>query len=335
MNNNSIPVTLLTGYLGAGKTTLLNRILSEKHGKKYAVVVNEFGEVGIDNELIISSEEEVFEMNNGCICCTVRGDLIRILSGLLQRDENFEGILIETTGLADPGPVIQTFFVDDEIRDKVHLDQVVTVVDSAHFLSRIKDSHEAEEQVAFADLIIVNKKDLVNKDYLTDVSKKIRVLNNQADLIETVNCEVDLDKLLDRKSFSLDRLLKIEPGFMEEDPADHVHDETISSICLTCEEPLNPKKFSSWMQNLIREFGTNIFRSKGILYFENSNKQYVFQGVHMVMDSKWGPDWKDESDKVSKIVFIGRGLDAMNLKEGFDKCVGEVSNEQIRKENAV
>ena len=143
MNNNSIPVTLLTGYLGAGKTTLLNKILSEKHGKKYAVVVNEFGEVGIDNELIISSEEEVFEMNNGCICCTVRGDLIRILSGLLERDENFEGILIETTGLADPGPVIQTFFVDDDLRDKVHLDQVVTVVDSAHFLSRVEDSHEA------------------------------------------------------------------------------------------------------------------------------------------------------------------------------------------------
>ena len=197
MKKNRIPVTLLTGYLGAGKTTLLNRILTENHNKNYAVIVNEFGEVGIDNDLVVGVDEEVFEMNNGCICCTVRGDLIQIVSGLLKRTEAFDGIIIETTGLADPGPVIQTFFVDDELSTRVELDQVVTVVDAAHFLDRVDDSHEAEEQAAFADLIILNKTDLVDETGLAAVRDKILSLNNQVRIIESQKCNVELTRFQD------------------------------------------------------------------------------------------------------------------------------------------
>ena len=282
MKKNRIPVTLLTGYLGAGKTTLLNRILTENHNKNFAVIVNEFGEVGIDNDLVVGVDEEVFEMNNGCICCTVRGDLIRIVSGLLKRTEAFDGIIIETTGLADPGPVIQTFFVDDELSTRVELDQVVTVVDAAHFLDRVDDSHEAEEQAAFADLIILNKTDLVDETGLAAVRDKILSLNNQVRIIESQKCNVELDEVLDRKAFDLSRLLAIEPGLMEEDPEDHEHDETISSVSLNCEAPLDAKKFSAWMRELIRENGTAIFRSKGILCLDDSDRRYVFQGVHML-----------------------------------------------------
>ena len=212
------PVTLLTGYLGAGKTTLLNRILSEDHGKTYAVVVNEFGEIGIDNDLVIGADEEVFEMNNGCICCTVRGDLIRIISGLLDRAEQFDGILIETTGLADPGPVIQTFFVDDDLRGRVALDQVVTLVDAAHFLDKVDESHEAEEQAAFADLLILNKTDLVDAEKLGAVRAKLKSLNSEARVIETQQSEVPLSELLDRGAFDLDRILAIEPGLWRKTP---------------------------------------------------------------------------------------------------------------------
>ena len=331
MKKNRIPVTLLTGYLGAGKTTLLNRILTENYNKNYAVIVNEFGEVGIDNDLVVGVDEEVFEMNNGCICCTVRGDLIRIVSGLLKRTEAFDGIIIETTGLADPGPVIQTFFVDDELSTRVELDQVVTVVDAAHFLDRVDDSHEAEEQAAFADLIILNKTDLVDETGLAAVRDKILSLNNQVRIIESQKCNVELDEVLDRKAFDLSRLLAIEPGLMEEDPEDHEHDETISSVSLNCEAPLDAKKFSAWMRELIRENGTAIFRSKGILCLDDSDRRYVFQGVHMVMDSQWGDPWGSDEKRSSKLVFIGRGLDQMGLKEGFLSCARDYQNEHTDK----
>nr|MBX2835268.1 GTP-binding protein [Gammaproteobacteria bacterium] len=281
------PVTLLTGYLGAGKTTLLNRILTENHGKKYAVVVNEFGEVGIDNDLVIGADEEVFEMNNGCICCTVRGDLIRIISGLLQRSEDFDGILIETTGLADPGPVIQTFFVDDDLRGRVSLDQVVTLVDCKHFLDKVEQSHEAEEQVAFADLVILNKTDLVSDTELETVKSKVLELNAQAELVLSEQSNVPIEKILHRGAFDLDRILEIEPGLLEEDPEDHEHDDTITSFSFSTTTPLDAKSFSTWMREVVKEQGTKIFRSKGILSFDSSEKRYVFQGVHMVMDSQW------------------------------------------------
>ena len=314
------PVTLLTGYLGAGKTTLLNRILTEQHGKKYAVVVNEFGEQGIDNDLVIGADEEVFEMNNGCICCTVRGDLIRILGGLMDRAESFDGILIETTGLADPGPVIQTFFVDDELSGRVALDQVVTVVDAAHFLDKVEESHEAEEQVAFADLVIVNKIDLVGSDQRAGVVARIKALNPHAKIVETSQSAVPLEMLLDRAAFDLDRLLSIEPGFLEEDPEDHEHDDSIGSVSLVAETPLEARRFSEWMRGLVRDQGPSIFRSKGILSFTDASRRYVFQGVHMVMDSQWGPEWRPDEVRVSRLVFIGRDLDAGQLEAGFRAC---------------
>ncbi len=314
------PVTLLTGYLGAGKTTLLNRILTEDHGKKYAVVVNEFGEVGIDNDLVIGADEEVFEMNNGCICCTVRGDLIRIISGLLDRAEAFDGILIETTGLADPGPVIQTFFVDDDLRGRVALDQVVTVVDACHFLEKVEESHEAEEQVAFADLLILNKTDLVDAAGLAAVRAKLSQLNGQARVIETQQSAVPLAEVMDKGAFDLDRILAIEPGLLEEDPEDHEHDDTVTSFSLTSTEPLEAKAFSAWMRQTVKEHGTKIFRSKGILALDQSDKRYVFQGVHMVMDSRWGAPWAAGEDRTSRLVFIGRGLDQALLTAGFENC---------------
>ena len=286
--NGKTPVTILTGYLGAGKTTLLNRILTENHGKRYAVVVNEFGEEGIDNELVLDAEEEIFEMNNGCICCTVRGDLIRILTGLMDRADDFDGILVETTGLADPGPVVQTFFVDDDLRERVKLDTVVTLIDAKHFLDKVDSQHEAEEQVAFADVLIVNKMDLVEENDFAAVKSKVRQINPHARLFTTSHSGVDLAEILDQGSFDLQKLLELEPGFLEEDPEDHEHDDTITSVSLTCEEPIDARRFSEWMRTLIREQGTDIFRSKGILKINGDDRRYVFQGVHMVMDSEWG-----------------------------------------------
>ncbi|MEO1329298.1 MAG: GTP-binding protein [Pseudomonadota bacterium] len=319
------PVTLLTGYLGAGKTTLLNRILTEQHGKKYAVVVNEFGEIGIDNDLVVGADEEVFEMNNGCICCTVRGDLIRIVGGLLDRAEQFDGVLIETTGLADPGPVIQTFFVDDALRERTRLDQVVTVVDAAHFLDKVDEAHEAEEQAAFADLLILNKIDLVDAEQLEKVRAKLRSLNPQARVIETQNSAAPLEAVLDRAAFDLNRLLEIEPGFLEEDPEDHEHDDSIVSVSLSSDAPLEAKAFSEWMRALVREHGPKIFRSKGVLAFHDAGRRYVFQGVHMVMDSQWGAPWGGAEARRSRLVFIGRGLDPAMLQSGFESCRAKVA----------
>ncbi|WP_095590207.1 CobW family GTP-binding protein [Actibacterium ureilyticum] len=321
---STTPVTLLTGYLGAGKTTLLNRILTEDHGKTYAVVVNEFGEEGIDNDLVIGADEEVFEMNNGCICCTVRGDLIRILSGLMDRAEQFDGILIETTGLADPGPVIQTFFVDDDLRGRVALDQVVTLVDCLHFLDKVAESHEAEEQVAFADLVILNKTDLVPPATLQAVRDKVQALNAQARIVMSERSNVPLDAVLDRGAFDLNRILEIEPGLLDEDPEDHTHDESVTSFSLTADTPLEAKAFSAWMRQLVKEQGTGIFRSKGILCFADAEKRYVFQGVHMVMDSQWGAPWAPAEDRTSRLVFIGRGLDRAAIAAGFESCLARV-----------
>lgn len=223
------PVTVLTGYLGAGKTTLLNRILTEQHGKKYAVIINEFGEIGIDNELVVDADEEVFEMNNGCICCTVRGDLIRIIEGLFKRKDRFDAIIVETTGLADPGPVAQTFFVDEDVARRARLDSIVTVVDARHLPARLKDSREAEEQIAFADVIVLNKTDLVSPAELAEVERRIRSVNRFAQIHHATKCDVALDKVLDRGAFDLNRILDLEPDFLKNNPAHgeagHVHDE--------------------------------------------------------------------------------------------------------------
>jgi len=318
MNDQKIPVTVITGYLGAGKTTLLNRILTEEHGKKYAVIVNEFGEVGIDNELVVNADEEIFEMNNGCICCTVRGDLIRIISTLMKRPGEFDGMIIETTGLADPAPIIQTFFVDDDVQDRMALDSVVTVIDAKHFLDQVDKGHEVEEQVAFADIILLNKTDQVNVDVLKRTLGKIQSINRFAKILETVTCRVKLEDVLDCGSFDLNRILDIEPGLLTEED-DHEHDDTIISVSLKTEAPLDSEKFSKWIQGFIMERGTDVLRSKGIINLDGQDNRYVFQGVHMVMDSTWGAPWGDVG-RESKLVFIGRDLEAKGLEKEFLAC---------------
>ncbi|MCA1969751.1 MAG: GTP-binding protein, partial [Rhizobium sp.] len=216
-----IPVTVLTGYLGAGKTTLLNRILSESHGKKYAVIVNEFGEIGIDNDLIVESDEEIYEMNNGCVCCTVRGDLIRVVEGLMRRPGRFDGIIVETTGLADPVPVAQTFFMDDDVRAKTELDAVVALVDAKHLPLRLKDSREAEDQIAFADVVVINKTDLVSHDELHRIEDIVRAINPSARIYATTRSGVDLAKVLNQGAFNLERALENDPHFLDHDDPDH------------------------------------------------------------------------------------------------------------------
>jgi G3E family GTPase len=340
---SQVPVTVLTGYLGAGKTTLLNRILTENHGRKYAVVINEFGELGIDNDIVVDTDEEIFEMNNGCICCTVRGDLIRVIGGLMKRPGTLDGIIVETTGLADPGPVAQTFFQDDEVRSRTRLDAIVTVVDARHFLLHVDDGVEAREQAAFADVILLNKTDLVSPEELAKVEARIRQINPYARLHRTQKSAVALAEILDRHAFDLQRILAIEPDFLEaghdhlhdhdhehcDDPThdhhhhhdhDHGHLENIGSISLTSDKPIDDQKFQRWISTILRELGTEIFRSKGILDISGAAKKYVFQGVHMMMDGDWGNPWKDGEKRMSKLVFIGRKLDGEQLRRGFAAC---------------
>ena len=314
-----IPVTVLTGYLGAGKTTLLNRILSEQHGRRYAVIVNEFGEIGIDNDLVVDADEEVFEMNNGCICCTVRGDLIRIIDGLMKRKGRFDAILIETTGLADPAPVAQTFFVDEEVRARTRLDAIVTVVDARHLQERLADSHEAEEQVAFADVILVNKTDLVGPDELAAVETRIRRINPYARLLRTSRCDVPLEEVLDRRAFDLARILELEPDFLTD--AEHEHDEDVTSISLRSPSPVDPQRFMPWLQDLVRERGQDILRTKGILAFPDEARRYVVQGVHMLLEGDLQRAWRADETRDSRLVLIGRGLDRAALERGFASCV--------------
>jgi G3E family GTPase len=338
-----IPVTVLTGYLGAGKTTLLNRILSENHGKKYAVIVNEFGEIGIDNDLIIGADEEVFEMNNGCVCCTVRGDLVRILDGLMKRKGKFDAIIVETTGLADPAPVAQTFFVDEDVQKNARLDAVVTVADAKWLSDRLKDAPEAKNQIAFADVIVLNKSDLVTSAELAEVEARIRAINPYAKLHRTERCKVELSDVLDRGAFDLDRILDIEPDFLEAgDDHDHdhdhdghhhhhdhghghglkhYHDEDMQSLSLRSDKPLDPSKFMPWLQELVASEGQKILRSKGILAFHDDDDRYVFQGVHMMLEGDHQRKWKDDEPRESRLVFIGRELPQEAIREGFARCI--------------
>jgi G3E family GTPase len=345
-NQEKIPVTVLTGYLGAGKTTLLNRILSEPHGKKYAVIVNEFGEIGIDNDLVVGADEEVFEMNNGCICCTVRGDLVRILDGLMRRKGKFDAIIVETTGLADPAPVAQTFFIDENVGRRTRLDAVVTVADAKWLNDRLKDAPEAKNQIAFADVILINKTDLVSPAELAEVEARIRGINPYAKVHKTERAQIALNEVLGRNAFDLDRILDIEPEFLESEDHDHghdhdhdhhhedghkhahshgglkhYHDEEMQSISLRTDKPLDPDKFFPWVQDLVQKEGPTILRCKGILSFKNDDERFVFQGVHMILDGDHQRPWKKGEKRDSRIVFIGRNLPGKTITEGFESCI--------------
>ena len=344
LSSDKIPVTVLTGYLGAGKTTLLNRILSEPHGKKYAVIVNEFGEIGIDNDLVIGADEEVFEMNNGCICCTVRGDLVRILDGLMRRKGKFDAIIVETTGLADPAPVAQTFFVDENVGRKTKLDAVVTVADAKWLNERLKDAPEAKNQIAFADVILINKTDLVSADELDEVEARIRGINPYAKVHKTERAQIPLSEVLGRNAFDLDRILDIEPEFLEGDGHDHghdhhhddghdhhheahhgglkhYHDEEMQSVSLRSDKPLDPDKFFPWVQDLVQKEGPNILRCKGILAFKDDDERFVFQGVHMILDGDHQRPWNKGEKRDSRIIFIGRNLPEEKIRQEFERCI--------------
>ena len=352
-SNAPIPVTVLTGYLGAGKTTLLNRILTGDHGKRYAVIVNEFGEIGIDNDLIVESDEEIYEMNNGCVCCTVRGDLIRVVQGLMKRRGRFDAIVVETTGLADPAPVAQTFFMDDDVRARSRLDAVVALADAKHLLMRLKDSPEAEDQIAFADVVLLNKTDLVSAEELARVEAVIRQINPTAHIHRTERANVELSQILDRGAFDLQRALDNDPHFLEARDHDHdhecgpdcdhehhhhdhdhdhdhhhhghagldanTHDTTIGTVSLSGGE-LDPDRFFPWIQKITQMDGPDILRLKGIVAFKGDPERYVVQGIHMIVEGDHQRPWKDGEKRQSRVVFIGRKLDREKLERTFSAC---------------
>ena len=323
MANELIPTTILTGFLGSGKTTLLNKILKDDHGLKIAVIENEFGEEGIDNDLLMQGDEQIVEMNNGCICCTVRGDLVRILLDLKARrdagDIHFDRVAIETTGLADPGPVAQTFFMDDEVAQSYMLDAIITVVDALHGSQQLDETKEAQAQVGFADRILISKTDLVNDETLEALRRRLVQMNPRAQILPIQFGNADVKEVLDIKGFNLNAVLEVDPDFLESD--EHTHSDAVSSFVFKSKRPFDGTKLEEFLGGMIQVFGPDLLRYKGVLYIKGTPRRMVFQGVHMMMGADLGRKWEPSEKPSSKMVFIGRNLPKDTFIAGLKQCL--------------
>ncbi|MFT8670336.1 CobW family GTP-binding protein [Acetobacter orientalis] len=312
-----IKATILTGFLGSGKTTFLNHIMAERPNERIAIIINEYGEVGIDGQLVIETSEEMIELNNGCICCTVRDDLISALRQLLELEKKFDRIIIETSGLADPAPVIQSFMLDDTLSRDIKLDAIITVVDARHLEYQIHQD-EAVEQISFADVILLNKIDLVDNKKILEARECISRLNPLARVIQTKECSVSMGQVLDIGAFDLKNILAIDPEILSEH--DHEHDQSISCIALKQEKGLDSTLFSKWLNGLVQEQGKDILRIKGVVNFANEARRYVFHAVHMILEGRPGKPWGGDK-RVTEIVFIGRNLNHLELQNGLESCI--------------
>jgi G3E family GTPase len=324
MADKHIPATILTGFLGSGKTTLLNKILHENHGMKIAVIENEFGEEGVDNELLMrDTNEQIVEMNNGCICCTVRGDLIRILGDLKARRDkgelHFDRVVIETTGLADPGPVAQSFFIDDDIADNYLLDAVITVVDAKHGNTQLDEHREAQEQVGFADRILMSKTDLVTPQEQEYLRQRLARINPRATIKPVHFGDADVAEVLDIRGFNLNAILEIDPEFLEDD--EHTHDDAVASFVFKSDRPFDGLKLEEFLSGIVQVYGPDLLRYKGVLYVKGSDRRMVFQGVHMLMGADSGKKWERSEKPSSKMVFIGRNLPKDTFVKGLEQCL--------------
>jgi G3E family GTPase len=319
-----IPVTILTGFLGAGKTTLLNRILTEKHGEKIAVIENEFGETGVDNEILVEDkDEQIVEMNNGCLCCTVRGDLVRILGDLGKKRKRgelkFDRVIIETTGLANPGPVAQTFFMDEKIHDQYLLDAVVTVVDAMHAAKQLDEHDEARRQVGFADRILLSKTDLVEEAKVDELMKRLRAMNPRAPQKKVHMGNADIKELLDIRGFNLNAALEVDPEFLTSDH--HEHDDEVTSFVWKDPRPMHMEKIETFLSLMVQNYGEDLLRYKGVLNVQGEPRRMIFQGVHMLMGGTPGKPWAPGEPRESVMVFIGRKLPRRLFEEGLAYCI--------------
>lgn len=312
-----LPVTLLAGFLGSGKTTLLNYILKQNHGKRIAVIENEFGEISIDSEFIIGADADIFEMSNGCICCSIRGDLIETLNRLLEKQQDFDHIIIESTGLASSGPLAQAFLVEDDLSQSLVLDGIITLVDSKHIHNNLNEQEVVWEQIAFSNVILLNKTDLVSNNELTDLEKKVRQINPTAKVFHTTHATVDLDQILNIGGFDIENVLDIDSFSSHH----HEQEEEISSVSLVFPGFVDPDRLKLWLQMLFLTEGMNIFRGKGILNVENSTKRYIFQSVYMMFEGRFDKLWENNTPE-NKLVFIGQNLDASKLEKSLKKAIG-------------